>query len=310
MADRRRTNAPPGGTAAPVFVSDVKSLSSQRPVRTREADGLRKVFLRTGLVPSASGSSYLELHPSAAQANIDSVSPPSGHLKLTCTVHGPRPLPRNAPFSPNLLLSTHVKFAPFASRQRRGYLRDSAERDLGVHLETALRGVIIGERWPKSACEVVITVLEGEEDAWSGAESAGEASRVGGLGTMNVLAGCITAASAAIADAGIDCVDLISGGVAAAVKTDAGDGTLVLDPCPSEHSDVLAACVVGYLQSRDEVTEIWMKGNAGDQSEVLIDRAVQAASLTRTVLAEAVREAAELKLGKLDTKVADTAMTG
>lgn len=139
---------------------------------------------------------------------------------------------------------------------------------------------------------------------------------------MNVLAGCITAASAAIADAGIDCVDLVSGGVAAAVKSEGeAAGTVVLDPCPSEHGDVQAACVVGYLHSRDEVTEVWMKGNAGNDSEALIDRAVQAASLTRTVLAEAVREAAELKLGvsasdangktgKAGAKASDVVMTG
>lgn len=139
---------------------------------------------------------------------------------------------------------------------------------------------------------------------------------------MNVLAGCVTAASAAIADAGIDCVDLVSGGVAAAVKSE-GEATVisVLDPCPSEHGDVQAACVVAYLQSRDEVTEVWMKGNVGNDSEALIDRAVQAASLTRTVLAEAVREAAELKfgleasdagvkLGKSGAKTSDVVMTG
>lgn len=300
MADRRRTNAPPGGTSAPIFASSLTSESPAQPRRTRDASSLRKIFLRTGLVPSASGSSYLELHPTIPPGSTDTVIPASSSLKLTCTVHGPRPLPRNAPFSPNLLLSTHVKFAPFASRQRRGYLRDSAERDLGVHLETALRGIIIGERFPKSACEVVITVLEGEEDGWWGREKPGQQgdAGLGGLGMMNVLAGCITAASAAIVDAGIDCVDLVSGGVAAVTKGEAAaDAQVVLDPCPSEHDDVKAACVVGYLQSNDEITELWMKGDAGSESEALIDRAVEAAVLSRAVLADAVKEAAELKLG-------------
>ena len=89
-------------------------------------------------------------------------------MKLTCTVHGPRPLPRSVPFSPTIILTTHVKYAPFASRQRRGYIRDASERDLAVHLETAIRGVIIGDRWPKSGVEVIITILEGEEDRWLG----------------------------------------------------------------------------------------------------------------------------------------------
>lgn len=303
MTDRRRFNPPPGGTYAPTFKPAIDSTVPQRPQRTRSPDQLRKIFLRTGLVPSAAGSSYYEQHSSTEATPTASLIPSSSSLKLTCTVHGPRPLPRNAPYSPNLLLSTHVKFAPFASRQRRGYLRDAAERDLGVHLETALRGVVIGERWPKSACEVVITVLEGEEDRWWGDEnagSAGEGAKLGGWGMMGVLAGCITAASAAIADAGIDCVDLVSGGVAAAVKSSEGtSSSVVLDPCPSEHEGVGAACVVGYLQSRDEVTELWVKGDAGADPETLIDRAVEAAILSKSVLAEAVREGAEKKFGEV-----------
>jgi exosome complex component MTR3 len=314
MADRRRTNAPAGGTSAPLFVSNTEATSSQRPTRQRSASTPRKIFLQTGLVPSASGSAYLELHPSTDTARTTLVAQ-SGTLKLTCTVHGPRPLPRTAAFSPNLLLSTHVKFAPFASRQRRGYLRDTAERDLGLHLETALRGVVIGERWPKSAAEVVITVLESEEDDWWRDDDASK-KNIGGVGLMNVLAGCVTAASAALVDAGIDCVDLVSGGVAAV--TGEGKGTLVLDPCPSEHNDLRAAAVVAHLQSRDELTELWVKGDAGEGFETLIDRAVDAAGLSRSVLAEAVREAAEVKTspqavdtGKQEVvKATDVDMTG
>jgi len=285
MADRRRINPPAGGTSAPLFTLP---RDTARPARIRGANEPRKIFLQTGLVPSASGSAYLELQATTPAASDPSLLPPSSTLKLTCTVHGPRPLPRSSPFSSTLVLNTHVKFAPFASRTRRGYVRDAAERDLGAHLETALRGVIIGERWPKSGCEVLITVLEGEDDGWFGeGKESGE-----GWGMMNVLAGCITAASAAIADAGIDCVDLIAGGVAALA---AGQEDVVLDPCPSEHEALQAACVVGYLQSRDEITELWMRGDAGKSPESLIDKAVEAAMLTRTVLAEAVKETAEVK---------------
>ena len=85
---------------------------------------------------------------------------------------------------------THIKFTPFAARKRRGCVRDASERDLSVHLETALRGVIIGERWPKSGLEIIITVLEGEEDSFWNREgdSNGEGcSRTGGWGMMSML---------------------------------------------------------------------------------------------------------------------------
>ena len=205
-----------------------------------------------------------------------------------------------------MLLSTNIKFAPFASRQRRGYLRDAAERDLAVHLETALRGAVLAERWPKSGLDVIITVLEGEEDTWWGQVAAGQVP----LGMMTVLAGCITAASAAIIDAGIDCLDLVSGGVAVVVRNpesneestspaSKAEGQLFLDPCPSEHRDVLAACVVAYLKGRDELTEIWIRAQLPLNSqpgihyqpevERLVDGAVQAAGAARTVMIEALK---------------------
>ncbi len=217
---------------------------------------------------------------------------------------------------------------------------------MAVHLETALRGVIIGDRWPKSGVEVVITVLEGEEDAWCGGDEGSSNGGVGGgWGMMNVLAGCITVASAAIADAGIDCVDLVSGGVAAIVGTSpprqqqsrkdhhhhsprvkqgqhlSSASQYILDPCPSEHENLQAACVVAHLPFRDEITALWFKGDLPPSSTTtekpskpetmtidhLIDQAVEAASGARTVLEEATREAAEHKLQKneVDKRQAD-----
>lgn len=178
-------------------------------------------------------------------------------MKVVCTVHGPRSLPRSAPFSPHMVLTTHVKYAPFATRQRRGYLRDSSERDLSTHLETALRGALIADRWPKSGVDVVVTILEGEEARQTALEKGSEEWDM-----MNVLGSCVTVAAAALADAGIDCVDTVSGGVAALVAGEDGVQTdIVLDPAPLEHDKILAACSVAYLPGRDEITNIWLKGD-------------------------------------------------
>lgn len=191
--------------------------------------------------------------------------------------------------------------------------------------------MIIGDRWPKSGVDVVVTVLEGEEDRWWGVEMRGGTSELGGAGgwgMMTVLSGCITVASAAIADAGIDCLDLVSGGVAAIVRNPITKGKerqrgrtdddeeprgaleIINDPAPSEHREILAACVVGYLSTRDEITELWVKSNLGSSEEnisggavlrpvnldALIDKATETALASRMVLGEAVREAAQLKI--------------
>ncbi|POS84091.1 exoribonuclease family protein [Erysiphe pulchra] len=311
--DRRRINGPSGGTSAPIYaksqkIQDLPPLD--RPSRTRIPNMLRKMFLKTGVTPSASGSAYLELSVPKMQnsAALSLASLSTSGLKLTCTVHGPRPLPRSAPFSPHTVLSTHVKFAPFATRKRRGYLRDSSESDLGVHLETALRGVIIGDRWPKSGMEVIITILEGEENYWWGDSNNQARITTDDWGMMSVLSGCITVASAAIADAGIDCIDMVSGGVAAIVRDNQESPALVLDPVPTEHQDILSACVVAYVPSRDEITNLWIRGEIGNKLstssacpkyEELIDSATQAALGSYRILVAALKETADMKISQL-----------
>ena len=170
--------------------------------------------------------------------------------------------------------------------------------------------MIIGERWPKSGVEVVITILEGDEDAWWG-DSGTESGTGSGMGLLNVLAGCITVASAAIMDAGIDCVDMVTGGVAAITK----DGEQkILDPCLAEHQDVVAACAVGYLASRDEITEVWLKGDVGADPDELIESATHAAIGSVSVVKEVLLESMQAKMSaaseRTKRKLEDVEMTG
>ena len=187
-----------------------------------------------------------------------------------------------------------------------------------MHLESALRGVLIGERWPKSGVDVVVTILEGQEDSLNngtGDEEVKAHGCSGAPGMMSILAGCITVASAAIVDAGLDCVDLVTGGVAAIVRQSLDSKTIlrpnggglptqvVLDPATCPGTDVMACCVLGYLKSRDEITQLWIRGGIptsgpGEQDivESLIDGAVRAAVAARLVLVDAVKEATMLRL--------------
>ncbi|CAK7275434.1 3'-5'-exoribonuclease [Sporothrix epigloea] len=299
MADRRRVNGPVGTTFAPVYDKEERNKVAKVAVRTRPDDIIRKIYIHTGVTPSASGSAYLELSSGAI--------PGTSGLKLSCTVLGPRALPRSTPFSPHLILSTHVKYAPFATKERRGYLRDTSERDLAVHLETSLRGAILGDRWPKSGVDIVVSVIEADQD-----RSAPHVSPEEELwGMMNVLSGCITVASAALANAGIDCVDTVAGGVAAVVERpqlDAeanADGSpkevgtaLVVDPVPAEHGKIVAACCVAYLPNRDEVTNIWLKGDLPASTDgtlhlQLLDKALHAARQADRVVVTVLKEAAK-----------------
>ncbi|KAI1611020.1 ribonuclease PH [Exophiala viscosa] len=286
MSDRRRINGPAGTTYPAVFVNPNQSGKSQ-PKRSRKPNELRKIFLQVGVIPSASGSAYLELE---SQPNKTTFVSASSTIKLSCSVQGPKPLPRTASFSPNLQMTASVKFAPFATRNRLGYIRDSTEKDLGLHLENALKGAIIPDRWPKSAIDVAVTVLEGEDDQETG-------DRIAGLGLFNMLAGCINVAMAAIADARLDCLDLLAAGVGAIILGPDMKPVRVLDPAAIEHPEMLSSCLVGYLPSRDEIVELWCNDSgstqAGDNDlgyEELVDSAVAAARGAQTVLKEVLLE--------------------
>jgi len=92
----------------------------------------------------------------------------------------------------------------------------------------------------------------------------------------------------------------------------------ILDPCPAEHKDVVAACVVGYLASRDEITEIWMKGDVGSDPDALIEGATHAAVGSLAVVKDVLLEALQAKFqgqidsneGGLKRKAQDVDMTG
>lgn len=108
--DRRRVNGPP--SYVPVYdnnasTSNASGSTSTLTTSAQRPDGraytqLRPIFLQTNLVPSASGSSYVEI----------------GDLKLACSVFGPRQV-KGRQYSGKAELNVEVKFAPFSSRRRR-----------------------------------------------------------------------------------------------------------------------------------------------------------------------------------------------
>ncbi|CUS06763.1 unnamed protein product [Tuber aestivum] len=307
MTDRRRINGPPEGTTPLEFLTGF----THQSVIKRSPTTLRKIFLKTSLTPPATGSAFLEL-PTPS-------SPSTPTLKLTASVYGPRPLPSATAFSPNARLTAELKFSPFSTPgRRRGYIRDGVERDLSAQLSLALvKSVDVG-KYPKSAIDVFVSVLDCE----GGLGDPGDGKGGGGVevGLMGVLAAAISCASAAIADAGIECFDLVAGGVAGAMLERDGDVevgrvgeggdsggarprgeharkvTLVLDPSPAGDYVILAAAAVGYMAAKDELTLVWTKGSMSpssdgtEETERLIDGAIRAAIGVRLVINEAIKE--------------------
>ncbi|TNY17552.1 mRNA transport regulator 3, partial [Rhodotorula diobovata] len=148
--------------------------------------------LQPGLVTEAAGSAYIE----------------AGRTKVLCAVYGPKPTPPSAPFNAKARLNVEVKFAPFASGVRRFVPgKDTEATALAATLQQALLPAILLEQMPKSQVDLFVTVLE--SDGWDGDLSIG-----------------VTAASTALAEAGIPMRGLVTGCSAA----------LLPSPSPSSSS--------------------------------------------------------------------------
>ncbi|XP_060590214.1 exosome complex component MTR3-like [Ruditapes philippinarum] len=191
----------------------------------RNADKIRPIFLKTGVVSQAQGSAYIE----------------QDGTKVICAVYGPRAVIRKEEFSMKGQLSCEFKFTTFSCARRRQYQQDTEEKDYSVQLLEALEPAVLLHKFPKAQVNIYVTVLQNDGSA---------------------LAASITCASVAMADAGVEMYDLVTGCSARL----AGD-LLLLDPCTheeyssKEHSAVNNGSVtVGLMPSLNQISAVTSKG--------------------------------------------------
>lgn len=145
----------------------------QSRIDGRRLDEIRPLYLRTGVVTQAKGSSYFE----------------SIGAKVVCAVYGPRESQRRIEFSTKGKLVCEVTFAPFSQKIRQQSTHGVKAKNISSLIETSLSCAVCLESFPKSQMDIYINVLQGSGD---------------------VLSASIVAASIALADAGIEMYDLVS----------------------------------------------------------------------------------------------------
>ncbi|XP_052817283.1 exosome complex component MTR3-like [Mya arenaria] len=226
--DTRRINGPESSISPYAFVkskqlTDKAAESGRSDGRTFEK--VRPIFLKTGLITQAQGSSYIE----------------QDGTKVICAVYGPRAVIKREEFSMQGQMTCEFKFAPFSCRQRRQHMQDAEEKDYSVQLLEALEPAVLLHKFPKAQVNIYITVLQNDGSA---------------------LAASMTCASMALADAGIEMYDLVTG-CSARIKGD----TILMDPCSSEeYSDKDSATVnngsvtVGIMPSLNQISAVTSKG--------------------------------------------------
>jgi len=193
--------------------------------------------MKTATVSQAAGSAYAEV----------------GGTKVLCAVYGPRQLAATeAEFSTNGKLRCEYKEASFARpanrRRNRIDIQDRHGRQAQVTKEAtmlitqALEQCILLSKYPKSAIDIHVFVLESDGGALSTA---------------------VTCASLALADAGIELLDM----VAACTVVRKGD-KIMIDPSHEEEDSADASLLVAFMPSLDEVTHLFQRGSM-EQSQVL-----------------------------------------
>jgi len=154
------------------FIRKPKEL--RRQGEGKEDGSLREIRTSLGSVSQAAGSSYAEF----------------GACKILCSVYGPKPDSKSIHFSHLGRVACSVQFAPNASGSGVDReLQEQREKELPLVIRPALEAAVHAAKFPKSVVEVNILVLEEEGD---------------------VIGPCISCASLALADAGIEMFDLVA----------------------------------------------------------------------------------------------------
>lgn len=186
----------------------------------RKPDEMRPVKMKVGVIPQADGSAEIEM----------------GDTKAIAAVYGPKKvLPRRNEIADRAYLEVNYIMAPFSTsdRIRPGPSRRSTE--ISKVMTAALAPAIFLDKYPQMGIYVYVEVI----NANAGTRTA-----------------ALNAASAALADAGIEMRDLV-------VSTAAGkvDGEVVLDLFQEEDNFGEADLPVAIMPNTGEITLLQMDGH-------------------------------------------------
>lgn len=215
----------------------------------RNFNELRPLKIEAGVLERADGSAYLEI----------------GGNKILAAVYGPRELHVRRIMRPDMaVIRCRYNMAPFSVGERKRPGPDRRSVEISKITADALRPAIFLEKFPRSTIDVFIEVLEAE----GGTRCAG-----------------ITAASVALADAGIPMKDLV-------VSCAAGkaDGNVILDLSEDEDKEGEADLPVAIMPRSGEITLLQMDGHmTPDEFEKALDLAIEGCNKINAVQKEAIK---------------------
>ena len=199
----------------------------------RRFDELRPIKIEAGVLKRADGSCYIEW----------------GKNKVYAAVYGPKEvLPRHLEQNDRAILRCRYNMAPFSVEERKRPGPDRRAVEIGKVMQGALEPAILMHYYPKSMIEISVEVVQ----ANAGTRCAG-----------------ITAASVALADAGIPMRDLVPACASGKVC-----GEIVLDLAKEEDNEGEADLPVAIIPRLTQITLLQMDGKLTEEE---LERAINLA---------------------------------
>jgi len=215
----------------------------------RKADELRPIKIELGVLSNADGSAYIE----------------HGKNKILAAVFGPREMhPKHLSLPDRMVLRCRYHMAPFSVQERKSPAPSRREVELSKVIRESLEPSVFVEYYPRTGIDLFIEVLQAD----------------GGTRCAS-----ITAASLAIADAGIPMRDLVVACAAGKI-----DDTVVLDLMDTEDKLGVADVPVAYMPNLNAVTLLQMDGIlAPDEFEQAVNMAIEGCKKIYVMQKEALK---------------------
>lgn len=233
-------------------MTQTRNLIDENGKRTdgRGIDELREVKITVGTVKNADGSAFIEF----------------GKNKILAAVYGPREVhPKHMAQSDRCVLRCRYHMSPFSTDTRKNPAPSRREVEISKVMRESLEPVVMLEDYPRAAIDIFVEVLQSD----GGSRCAG-----------------ITAASVALADAGINMRDLVAACAAGKV-----DEKIVLDINDTEDKEGGADMPVAYMPRLEQVTLLQLDGNlSADQFNECLDKAIGGCKMVYEIQKQALMQ--------------------
>ncbi|MDX1370952.1 MAG: exosome complex exonuclease Rrp41 [Nitrososphaeraceae archaeon] len=216
----------------------------------RSIDDLREIKLTIGVLKKANGSAFIEF----------------GKNKIIVAVYGPREVhPKHMAQPDKCVLRCRYHMSPFSTDTRKNPAPSRREIEISKVIREALEPAVVLEDYPRAAIDIFVEVLQAD----GGSRCAG-----------------ITAASVALADAGINMRDLVAACAAGKINN-----KIALDINDVEDKEGSADMPVAYMPNLDKITLLQLDGilNKSQFTECL-EKALQGCKMVYEIQRKALME--------------------